>query len=247
MSCSVKWCPSSPSRECYPLGINPLEPPARDRVLELKTLFAACGYASIPVVGPVLSAGLTRWMDSHYDRRLDAFLQQVGQMLTEALKRIDNLESRKLRPEDELVSALGIALPIAARTHQSEKRTALATAIKNTAVNEPAVSFDEVAMFLRFVDELTPLHLRVLWNVEHPDALAARLGWDSAAHTFAEALDATFPDLEALDSNGRYFAIERDLYNRFLMVQWASGWKLDRGSLALPLGTKFRQFIEFSG
>lgn len=91
------------------------------------------------------------------------------------------------------------------------------------------------------------MHLRVLWYAEHPDRLARELRWDRKEHTYAEAFDAIFPGLEALDSNGRYHALERDLYNRFLMVQWASCWTLDRGPLALPFGWQFLEFIEYSG
>lgn len=132
------------------------EPPRRSRAHEIATLFAAWGYASIPVVGPPLSAGLTRWMDGHYGRRLDAFLQQVAELLADARNRVDDLEARHPRPEEEVVSAVGIALSIAARTHQSEKLKALATAIKTTVMGRKDVPFDDVATFLRLVTNSTP-------------------------------------------------------------------------------------------
>jgi hypothetical protein len=75
--------------------------------------------------------------------------------------------------------------------------------------------------------------------------LAARLGWDPTAHTYAEAMEALFPDLEALDSNGRHYALERSV-PPILDGAVASRRTLDRGPLALPLGTQFLEFIEYS-
>jgi hypothetical protein len=60
------------------------------------------------------------------------------------------------------------ATQIAVRTHQQEKLDALRNAVLNVAAGT-APGDDLQLMFLGFVDAFTPLHLRMLKFLQHPD------------------------------------------------------------------------------
>jgi hypothetical protein len=62
---------------------------------------------------------------------------------------------------DEVCAAIVAAAQAAIRTHQEEKREALRLAVLNVAISG-IEGADERTVFVRFIDELTPTHLRML-------------------------------------------------------------------------------------
>ncbi|TOO00399.1 hypothetical protein CGH46_22250, partial [Vibrio parahaemolyticus] len=82
--------------------------------------------------------------------------------------KVENLTPEKLSEHDAFISAYLQASNIAVRTHQEEKIKALNNAVKNTVLNN---EIDETLklMFIRFIDEMTPLHFRILHFLSTPE------------------------------------------------------------------------------
>lgn len=76
----------------------------------------------------------------------------------------------ELSANDAFVTVMLNASAAAMRTHQQEKLAALRAAVINTAL---AMAPDEhmQLMFIRFIDELAPLHLRILRYLQDPGRL----------------------------------------------------------------------------
>lgn len=84
-------------------------------------------------------------------------------MVAEALRDLENsrFDIQQLRSDERFITIVVQATNIAIRNHQSEKLIALRNAITNSATT-PDFSEDVQILFIRYIDELTPSHLRLL-------------------------------------------------------------------------------------
>lgn len=92
----------------------------------------------------------------------------LAEAIEELKKRVGSVEEN-LSNNEVFVTAALHANQIAQRTHQEEKLLALRNAIQNSAFSN--IDENIQLMFLRFIDELSPLHLKILNYFEDP------LGW----------------------------------------------------------------------
>lgn len=66
------------------------------------------------------------------------------------------------------------ATQIALRNHQQEKLNALKNAVKNSA-NPISIDENKVLMFTRIIDDMTPLHLKILKFLNNPNIIEQEL------------------------------------------------------------------------
>lgn len=93
-------------------------------------------------------------------RRLDAWREDVA----EALRKLESgkgIDLTKLQSDEHFISIVMQATTIAMRNHQEEKLRALKNAIINSAIPSEAKE-DLYLIFVRFIDELTPIHVKLL-------------------------------------------------------------------------------------
>ncbi len=93
-------------------------------------------------------------------RRLDAWREDVAEALRE-LEAGRGIDLTKLQSDEQFISIVMHATTIAMRNHQIEKLTALKNAIINSATPS-RLKEDLHLMFVRFIDELTPTHVKLL-------------------------------------------------------------------------------------
>lgn len=108
-------------------------------------------------------------------RRRDEFIQDLSDRLREledaGLLTLEDLES------DAFVTAVLRTIPAAMSTAAAEKLAALRNAAVNTALGrQPAEDLFE--MFLRYVDDLAPLHIKLLVLFDDPGARCREVGRD---------------------------------------------------------------------
>lgn len=117
----------------------------------------------VPVVGGSL-AELVGHLHDNVAKRQEAWAVQVSDAINE-LSRRSNLTVDQLLRDEAFVSFVLQATPIALRTHRTEKVRALKSALVSVGA---AVGIDEdvASQFLRYIDELTPSHLRILQVVQ---------------------------------------------------------------------------------
>ncbi len=167
--------------------------------------------------------------------------------LKELEQKVEGFKIEKLAENENFISTVTYASIIAIRNHQEEKLEALRNAVLNTALS-PLVEEDLQHMFLNFVDELTPWHLKVLKYFDNPEEWLRQneislvnWGFGSQMHVFNLA----FPELEANPDFAKQLV--RDLATRGLSFSEDSmNVGVTRSRMSSPLTTKLgKQFLGF--
>ena len=136
---------------------------------------------------------------------------------------------------------------VAANGTRSEKLEALRNAVLNPA-SSPLIDEDVQHVFLNFVDELTPWHLRVLKFLDNPEEWFTRSAIPApkkALGTALAVLFAAFPELEKREAFARQ--LFRDLSARGLASDWESMTVVTgrSGMFASHTTSLGKQFLEF--
>ncbi len=138
---------------------KPLEPPLDEgEGRDLAIVKSVVGF--VPWVGSAL-AELVGLQDP-LAKRKEAFYKDVCDAINE-LRRRYAVSSHDLWTNEAFVSCVVQAGQIALRNHQAEKRSALRNALVSVA--SPTQSEDEAFQFLRYIDELTVSHVRILRTI----------------------------------------------------------------------------------
>lgn len=95
----------------------------------------------------------------------------MAEAFTELQERVAELTPEALAANEAFVTVTMHASQIAIRNHRKEKIDALRNAVFNAALLNPQHD-DEQMIFIRLIDQLTPLHLAVLSLLRDPGA-----GW----------------------------------------------------------------------
>ncbi|MHC4715151.1 MAG: hypothetical protein ACYTAN_18090 [Planctomycetota bacterium] len=175
--------------------------------------------------------------------RMKRFVRPLAADLQALHGKVDGLSPQKLAEDEAFLSALTRALNVAAQTHQEEKLEALRNGVLNAAVHTVGEE-DEEALFLSFVESLTPTHIRVFCFRADPLGVAQDLGLniDSGGNDLIRvAVRHVFPDVE--ERAAFYMQIDSDLEARGIITR---GIRLpDMHTLAplTKLGSQFLRFI----
>ncbi len=182
---------------------------------------------------------------SNWEKRREEWLESVATVISELEDKVAGI--CETLPDNEMfMTAVYEATNIAIRTHQKEKLEALRNAVRHSAL--PGAPDDSTQMmFLRFVDELTALHLRVLVILNDPDGSVERTGkgisrgtglWLLIHHCMPEIPEIQIDLLEQ---------IHRELQSRGLVTQENfHGAIIDPDRTAkrtTPFGEEFLRFI----
>jgi len=130
----------------------------------------ATGAASLAVASaaPGPAAGfMERILAVPTEARREKWIHQVAEVVMELQKRSENFSLEKLSRNDLFVTVTLEAAQIACRNHHEEKLTALKHAVLHAALPDgPGEQLQ--FMFLRFIDEMTPVHLAILAILDNP-------------------------------------------------------------------------------
>jgi hypothetical protein len=132
--------------------------------------------------------------------------------------RVEGIETGSLLENQEFVSTLFQASAVAVREHRREKLEALKNAVLNTAVTTNSDE-DEHALFLSWVEDLTPWHLRLLKFFDDKEGTAGQRGklpfpgWTAGG--VSTVLEHVYPEL--VGRRSMYDLIATDLHGRSLI------------------------------
>lgn len=124
----------------------------------------------IPAAGGPLQVAFENIFSSPIEKRKQAWLEQLAEVITEVQERIAEITPETLAANETFVTVTMHASQVAIRNHQKEKLDALRNAVFNSALPKPPHENDQM-IFLRLIDQLTPLHLTLLSILSNP------LGW----------------------------------------------------------------------
>lgn len=140
--------------------------PGRSKA-EFGASIASAAISSVPIVGGAAAELFEFVLAPSLERRRDEWLRQLGQAVEELRQRMEDFDPRDLENNEAFVSAVLAASTVAVKTHQQEKLEMLRNAIVNTVLPGAPDEYEQMR-FLRYIDELTPLHVRVLSFLEEP-------------------------------------------------------------------------------
>jgi hypothetical protein len=111
-------------------------------------------------------------------KRLEKWQEDIAQALRD-LEKNPGINLETLQNNERFITIIVQTTQIAVRNHQREKLHALRNAIVNSAIN-PNLEEDLQLTFIRFIEELTPLHLSLLmFLVSHEDSLKSLTSYPS--------------------------------------------------------------------
>jgi hypothetical protein len=221
------------------------EPPKKTGADVAHALVKAA-VAAVPVAGGAGAELFALIVAPPLERRRDRWLAELAAAVDEIRARASGLTPEKLSENDSFVTALLHATQIASRSHQDEKIRTLRNAIVNSAL--PGAPNETLqAIFLRYVDELTPWHLRVLSFFRDPGAVLQPPGSPravAAGNSPSSALEQAIPELRG--QRAFYDQLVFDLESRGLMSGNIHSMTSGPGVLAprtKPFGSEFVLFI----
>ena len=156
------------------------------------------GLSAIPYAGGAASELLSLVIGPPLEKRRDNWLEGIATRLEQLEKEREDFKVEDLAENESFVTAVLRATRQALATHRKEKLEALRNAVLNAALPN-APDDDLQLMFINFIEDLTPWHLRILsflagirtWAevVAEPREVASQF-------TYAATIEQAFPALE---------------------------------------------------
>ena len=189
------------------------EPEKRDKVHTL----TKAGIASIPGIGGAAAELFSMVIAPPLEKRRNQWLDDIAERLKSLEGVVEGFRVEDLSQNETFITVVMHATQAAIRNHQQEKLEALRNAVLNAAMPE-ASEDDRQLMFINFIDELTPWHLRVLHFFDDPGTWGSQHNisypnWHSGSP--ATLLEFTFEEL--CGQRDFYDQLVRDLHYRGLM------------------------------
>ena len=197
---------------------NLLTPPEKSISDDLHSLTKGT-LSCIPGVGGVVAELFEKVITPPLARRREVWMNQVAEALNELRETILDFSWDKLREDETFLDIFLQAGQIALRNHHAEKIVALKNAVCNSALK---INLEETQqlVFLRYIDELTIVHLKLLdlmrdprqWeknnNKQFPQLVNGKL---------AQIIYHAFPELKAQEALTELFV--NDLQIRGLLQE----------------------------
>lgn len=165
------------------------------------------GLSSIPYAGGPAAEFFSSIIVPPLSKRRDEWIESIAQELKALEEKVEGFTVEKLSQHETFITTIMHASQVAIRTHQKEKLKALRNSILNVALSN-YLEEDLIFIFLHFVDNFTPWHLRMLKFFENPHPIKGYF------------LEAQFPELKGQ----RDFCnmIAKDLVSGGLISEWIS-------------------------
>ena len=200
----------------------------------------------VPVFGGSVTAFIDLLVGPSLQKRHDEWIKQIADAVQEIAERLDDFDPHKLQENQVLITAVLTTSALAIKTHQSEKLDSFRRAIVNSVLPGAPEEFEQMT-FLRFVDELTPLHVRMLRLLDDPG------GWFDGhgiprPDLMSAGLWAIFePGLPALAGKREMSDLAlMDLMSRSLTLHMTVGGMMSGSALWARRSSDFgRQFLAF--
>jgi hypothetical protein len=205
--------------------------------------------SAVPLIGAPAAELFSLVVTPPLERRRAEWVNAIAERLKELESNVQGFKIEALKDNPLFITTVMHATIVALRNHQKEKLDALQNAVVNSA---RGVDIEESLqlMFLNMVDELTPLHLRVLKYFDNPVKWSEKYGIKLSMYMggASRGLEAALPELK--DQRDLYDTLVMDLYNRGLVSADKTvlhAMMSEQGILAsraTELGKKFLKYIE---
>lgn len=141
--------------------------PERDIKNATHTIVKA-GLGSIPIVGAAAAEIFYIVIEPPLSKRRVEWIESIAKRLKELEEKVEGFKIEELSRNEMFITTVMHASQVAIRNHQEEKLEALCNAISNSALPDPPEESIQL-MFLNWIDEITPWHLRILKFFDSPE------------------------------------------------------------------------------
>lgn len=121
----------------------------------------------IPFVGSMLATTLSTLFSATQENRTREWMEEMAGVVQSLIDRVEYLELQDLAADQLFHDAAVAAARIATATSSAEKHAALQNAFFDVGMGD-SLDADKRAIFLRYVDELTPSHIRFMRFLDSP-------------------------------------------------------------------------------
>lgn len=224
---------------------NSLTPPKKSIGDDLHS-FAKGAVSCIPAVGGVVAELFGSVITPPLEKRRTSWMNQVADELSLLREIVTGFSWEKLKEDETFLDVFLQAGQIALRNHHAEKLVALKNAVCNSALKIDVEETQQL-IFLRYIDELTVLHLKLLDLMNDPrqwekknDKKIPELMAGGLTHIIYNA----FPELKAQAALTRLFV--SDLQIRGLLQEFTIGGTMTFSGMMSPRGTEMgKVFIRY--
>jgi len=143
------------------------KPPRKSTAREVTEKAVEASLSAVPIAGGPLALAFGAVMGWAYSRRMELWLDELAEAVSELQDQVESLDFDALSQDEDFVDAVVHATRAAEGAHQREKIEALRNAVLNVAL-PGAPDTDLIRIFLRYLDEFTPSHLRLLAFLDDP-------------------------------------------------------------------------------
>jgi hypothetical protein len=201
----------------------------------------------VPMAGGPLQVAFEALFAAPIEKRKEEWLKKLADVVTELGARVDGLTPDRLVQDEVFVTVIMQSSQIALRNHQAEKLEALRNAVLNTVLS--TIDEDEKFIFLRLIDQLAPVHLRLLKFLDDPRIWMETHGINNPGWSMgglSSVLEHCFPTM--VGRRDVYDQVIRDLQTEGLVSQGSFTHTTMSGSGMLesrtsPRGRLFLRFI----
>jgi hypothetical protein len=203
---------------------------------------------SMPVLGDAATELLNFVVTPPLEGRSNDWLNDLASDLGSLTARVDKLKVSVLSDNDDFLSAVAVAVGVATRSAQQEKRDMLRYAVLNAALGH-VPNFDMQSVFIGYLDYLSPLHVQLLRVFSDPRAALSQAGSDLENSLYtggapSRVVEELFTDLR--DRRDVYDFLWQDLYQRRLVnTDSLHGMMSKEGMLASRTTQTGAQFLVF--
>lgn len=134
-------------------------------IADIAETSTAAALSLIPGVGELFN----RLVMPFAERRRNDWIESIENRLKELQSKYPDIDKR-LTDNEKAISAILYASPLALKTNNHTKLTALQNIIINTIL-KPNYEEYKIQMFLRFVDDFSELHILLLKFLDNPQTL----------------------------------------------------------------------------
>ncbi|NTV80893.1 MAG: hypothetical protein HGA24_05660 [Candidatus Aminicenantes bacterium] len=201
----------------------------------------------IPWVGGSTAEIFAAIVTPPLQKRRDQWIEDIAKGLEELREKRPGLDWDGLLKSDQFVTATLHATQTALKNHQIEKLEALRNAVLNASIGAN-LDEDLQMVFLRYIDELTPWHLRVLAYFHDPEAVWKKLQATTPNRIIGSIKEGVFLEFPELNKDRYlYQQLVADLKARGLLDAFEDGFMSLTGALTSrtsDLGKRFVAFIQ---
>jgi hypothetical protein len=196
--------------------VNESEPAPKESKTDVAHALAKGMISAVPLVGAPAAELFSLVVTPPLERRRADWLNAIAERLRELETKVQGFKIEALKDNPLFITAVMHATIAALRNHQKEKLDALQNAVVNSA---RGVDIEEnlQLLFLNMIDELTPLHLRVLSYFDNPRKWLEQHGIKCSIYMGGadSGLEAALPELK--DQRDLYDTLVADLHNHGLV------------------------------